>query len=213
MIKPTNESTADVQGDAGQEHHVSDTQEMGAVDTVDPGEAHDGQLDGGAGLLIPELIEQIHSGQLDINKLAAYVRQQCVGHLTLEGFTNSEIAQVLRISERTVSRDRAAVRRDHALAPDPLLGDQLLGEYERVSMSCVQRLVRLASDTRNPAYSRLWAEEAIVRIYQRLIDMIHKLHYFEDGKTRLEGASVGISTQDPDFEEKMLRVLGKLGEE
>ena len=149
----------------------------------DDAEAHDGHWEG---MPISEVIQQIHARQVDANDLPNDVRQQCVGHLTLEGFTNSEIAQLMRICERTVTRDRNAVRHAGALVPDRTLGDQLLGELERICMSSVQRLTRLAQDTNNPPYARLWSEEAIVRIHQRLIDTAHRLHYFEDGKARLQ---------------------------
>ena len=113
------------------------------------------------------------------------MRQQCVGHLTLEGFTSGEIAQLMRISERTVRRDRAAVRQTDALAPARSLGDELLGEFQRLTLASVQRLTRLARDPEAPHYARMWAEESIVRIYQRFIDTAHRLRYIEDGRARL----------------------------
>ena len=166
----------------------------------------------GSDMPMPQVIKQLHSGQRDAETLPTDVRQRCVGHLTLEGFTTIEIAQLMRISERTVRRDRAAVRQDDALAPDAHLGDELLGEFQKMCMGAVQRLVRLAQETQNPAYARLWAEEAIVRIYQRLIDTVHRLHYFEDGKGRLEDADAGFA-KGPEFEKKVLAALAELGKE
>ena len=210
MIDSTNVSAAEAQDHTDREDHASQTPQLGRVGTEGAADAPDDEAGHGTGLLITEMIERIHAGRLNVSDLAVNVRQQCVGHLVLEGFTTTEIAQLLRMSERTVTRDRAAVRRDDALAPDSRLGDQLLGEFERISQSSVQRLTRLAQDTQNPAYARLWAEEAIVRIYQRLIDTVHRLHYFEDGKGRLEDADAGFA-KGPDFENKVLAALEELG--
>ena len=210
MIDSTDVSGAEAHDHADREDHASDTPQLGRVGAVATADAPDDEAGRDTGLLIPELIEQIHSGQVDVDSLAPDIRQQCVGHLVLEGFRNTEIAQLMRVSERTVTRDRVAVRRDDALAPDSRLGDQLLGEFEKMTMGAVQRLTRLAGDTQNPAYARLWAEEAIVRIYQRLIDTVHRLHYFEDGKARLEGSDASGIALD---EDKILAALAKLGAE
>ncbi|MEE9211786.1 MAG: hypothetical protein V3U29_03940, partial [Phycisphaeraceae bacterium] len=77
------------------------------------------------------------------------------------------------------------IRRDHAVSPDLALGDELLGEFQRIILASIQRLVRLTREPDTPAYARLWAEEAIVRMYQRLIDTAHRLHYVADGRGRL----------------------------
>ena len=134
---------------------------------------------------VTELVAAINDGQVSPESLPMAKRQQCVDRLTLDGFSNSDIAELMHISERTVRRDRAAIRRDHAVEPDRRLGDELMGEFQRLILASVQRLVRLANDPQTPAYARLWVEEAIVRNYQRLIDTAHRLHYFENGAQRL----------------------------
>lgn len=63
-------------------------------------------------------------------------------YLTTDGFSSSEIGSLLKMSERTVRRDRSAARKDDAIAPDIYLGDELLGEYHRLTMASIQRLIR-----------------------------------------------------------------------
>ena len=96
MIDSTNASGAEAHDHADREDHASETPQLGRVGTVVTADAPDDEAGRGTGLLIPEMIEQIHAGQLNVNDLAANVRQRCVGHLVLEGFTTIEIAQVLR---------------------------------------------------------------------------------------------------------------------
>lgn len=131
------------------------------------------------------LVRALCDGQVRAEDLSLDDRRCCVDHLTFEGFSNSEIAELMHTTERTVRRDRVAARGEHAIRPDRQLGDELLGEFHRIVLASVRRLVRMAHDPQTPPYARLWAEESMVRNYQRLIEMARKLRYFEDGGTRL----------------------------
>src|SRR5262249_53755391 len=99
---------------------------------------------------ITELVRLIHDGQIPPDALTPERRQQCVSQLALEGFSNAEIAQLMRTSERTVRRERLAARRDEPVTPDPMLGDELLGEFQRLAHAGIQRLTRLARDPDAP---------------------------------------------------------------
>ena len=137
-------------------------------------------------LSVHDLIQELSAGRRSADDLLPAQRRLCVDHLTDEGFTNTDIARVLRVSARTVTRDRLAARRDHAVQPDCYLGDELLGEYERLTLVGIARLTRLTRDSDTPAYARLWAEEAIHKMYQRFIDTAHRLKYLATGSSRLQ---------------------------
>ncbi|MCZ6652565.1 MAG: helix-turn-helix domain-containing protein [Planctomycetota bacterium] len=57
-----------------------------------------------------EVIRLIKAGSLDSRQLAAAERQACVMHLSAEGLSVPEIAQVLKRSDRTIARDRKAIQ-------------------------------------------------------------------------------------------------------
>src|ERR1041385_5889220 len=84
-----------------------------------------------------ELVRGIREGRLDAGRLGLGPRRRCVDYLTGEGFTAVEVARELGVTERTVRRDLAAVRRRHAVKPRERLGDELLGEFQRVTMDSV----------------------------------------------------------------------------
>lgn len=136
-------------------------------------------------ITVPDIIRRISDGALSIDDLPVDLRRACVSHLTIDGYSCSEICAVLKMAERTVRRDRSAARKDEAIAPDLYLGDELLGEYHRLTLASIQRLTRLAREPETPPYARLWAEESMSRCYQRLIDIAHKLNYTESGRERL----------------------------
>lgn len=134
---------------------------------------------------VADLVRDLHEGRIAVDDLPTERRRECVSHLTLEGFSSAQIAGLLKVSDRQVRRDRAAVRKDEAVTPDLKLGDELLGEFQRIALASIQRLTRLCGDAAQPVYARLWAEEAIVRIHQRLIQTAQRIHYLCDGQRRL----------------------------
>lgn len=140
------------------------------------------------GLLVEELLSRIDTGEVSCEELPADLRRQCVSHLTESGCSSSEIARRLKVTERTIRRDRAAARREGAISPEPNMGDELLGEFQRLTYQSIQRLTRLSHDPQTPAYARLQAEEAIARTYRRLIETARELGYFEDGWKRINRA-------------------------
>jgi len=132
-----------------------------------------------------ELLRNLSVGAIDPETLPIETRRRCVEHLTHQAFTNDEIAELMRVTERTIQRDRAALRKETRLEPDRRLGDELLGEYERIVSACVARLTRLARDPSVHPYARLWADEAMSKTYARFIDAAYRLNYFESGRERL----------------------------
>jgi hypothetical protein len=131
------------------------------------------------------LIEQLHDGSIEPGQLTGRQRRQCVEHLTEAGFTNEQVARFMRVCVRTVRRDRARLRRLHAVHPGVELGDQLLGEFGRQTDAALQRLTRLATDPNTPAYARLWAEESISRISHRYFEAARRAGYIEGGDRRI----------------------------
>jgi hypothetical protein len=77
---------------------------------------------------IDELVHQLHDGRVEPYDLSPELRRDCVARLTADGYTSSQIASLMRITERTVRRDRAAARKQRSIQPSDTLGDELLGD-------------------------------------------------------------------------------------
>lgn len=147
--------------------------------------------------LAADLIAAITDGRIGPADLSLAARQNCVGYLVSEGFMNHEIARVLRVSERTVRRDRAALIARRSVAPETTLGDRMLGEFQERVFDSVQRLVRLARDPQTPPYARIWAEQAVVRNHRQLIETAHRLRYVDAHSGRLERQRPGAFPVPP----------------
>jgi len=133
----------------------------------------------------PHLVRELHAQRVSAADLPIADRQRCVAHLSHDGFSTAEIAELMRVSERTVRRDRSAARKADAVAPHLTLGDELLGEYHAFTLASITRLVRLTHQPDAPVYAKLWAEEAINRMYNRLMTTARAMGYIEPGNERL----------------------------
>lgn len=135
------------------------------------------------------LIGRIKNGELDPTTLGHADRRRCVQYLGTEGFAVEEVAQILGVSERTIRRDRAALRAAIALAPDPGLGGRLAGWLTEGAEQAVQRIRRA---TRDPACSpgeRIAAEQRCVAILDRLIVRLQSLGFVDTARLRAEIAT------------------------
>ncbi len=155
----------------------------------------------------PEIIQQLYDGRLVGERVAPETRRRCVAYMVAQGFTNAEMAELLRVAERTVQRDRMVLRRDVAIKPDRRLGDELLGEFQQIVLGSVARLLRLVREGGHVEYARIRAEEAMVRSYRQLIDTVHRLRYLEEGGRRLSDQH--LRETNPAMANMLSQLLGK----
>lgn len=132
-----------------------------------------------------DLLRAITAGQLDPTTLPPDARRRCVEYLNAQGYTVGETALALRTSERTIQRDRARLRKEHAMVPGVALGDELMGELRDTIAASNERLMRLCRDDASPPYVKVWAENTIVKNQLQLIKQARALGYFADATVRL----------------------------
>ena len=64
------------------------------------------------------------------------------------------------------------------------------------------------TDQRTPPYARLWAEDAISKVYTRFLDATRRLSYFEDGNARLiQQRNTNPTTDDDRFQAKLAKMM------
>src|SRR4051812_13412205 len=77
-------------------------------------------------IVIPT-IQHLKAGTLSPRSISPATRQLCIQEFLAEGMFVSEIAMILKRSERTVSRDLNAIRKRNAVSPGDLKFGELLG--------------------------------------------------------------------------------------
>ena len=141
--------------------------------------------DGGPSVL--DLIRGIRSGDVAPGGLDKDSRRACVEHLTVEGYSAVEIAEILRVTDRTVRRDREAIRAAHAVQQDPRLVEEMVGrlvQQANVSVEHVSRAVR-GKDVKPT--DRIEAELACWRIVKELVESLQRLGYLPAAAVQVRG--------------------------
>lgn len=149
-----------------------------------------------------KLIRQIKAGTLRGNMLAPRDRQRCVEHLTWEGVSAPEIAEILGLSERTINRDRAQIRSDNALSRDPALAGELSGQILQQSERAATTLRRLSKDPATPPSVRVEAERIAFELRRQTIQTLQSLGYLPTTAQECRGEFFGnMGIELPKFTE------------
>jgi len=124
-----------------------------------------------------DLLSELKSGQLAADSLDAETRQSCVEYLATEGATNTEMAQLLGVSDRTIRRDREAIREVNALRIDEGFAEQIAGEFIAEARLSVSRIRRSLRDKEISASARIEGERAVIEILDRMIHRLQSLGF------------------------------------
>jgi DNA-binding CsgD family transcriptional regulator len=144
-----------------------------------PGEAGDPRT-------VLSLIRDLQAGRVAGSSLSTSDRRRVVEQLALEGYSVAEIAEILKVSERTIARDRAAVRATHALSPSPELVRESAGMLVRQAEAGIGRLRKLGRDRDVPAAVKVQAEMAAWAISKDVVSKLQSLGYLPTAATRIE---------------------------
>jgi len=165
-----------------------------------------------------ETIQRLRAGDLRASMLDSEDRRACVEHLTAEGYSVAETAQVLGVSDRTISRDRVVIRTRNALERDESTVDAMIGrlmsEYEASS----GRLKRIARDRAVAAGTRVEAERAIWSATTDVVRLLQRLGYLPEAAREFRAdiscsGSIGELPSVADLEAELERLSAVPGAE
>lgn len=94
-----------------------------------------------------DVLREIKAGLLDPKILSDDDRRQCVVHLTDERLSVAEIAQVMRVSVRTVWRDRRKIQEEQAIRPDPQFTGMFAGKLVHETEALRAHVHRILRDS------------------------------------------------------------------
>ena len=123
------------------------------------------------------LIQQIKDGLLDADTINKELRQQIVEVMLSEGYNVPSMAQLMKVSDKTIRRDIDEIRERNALSPDINLAKKLIGEmltYVRIHRD---HLMRLARSSNTSVSEKAQAEYYAAQIGMTLITKLQSLGY------------------------------------
>ena len=121
-----------------------------------------------------DVLRKIQTGSLDPSQLAPGDRRVCVVHLSGEGYSVVEMAQVLKTSERTIARDRKAIQEANAIERSPQLAAQMVGKLMGEAELAISRIRRFTRDGKTPPATKVEGERAC---YQIVSDLFQRLQH------------------------------------
>jgi hypothetical protein len=133
-----------------------------------------------------ELLSQVRAGVLTGKLLAPADRQSVVSLLSADGLSSPEIAQILQVADRTVERDRRAIRDAHALSRDPKMVEQMVGRLVAEAELSVQRIRRTTREREVDPAVKVDAEHRCFTIVRDLVQSLQKLGYLPSAAHKVE---------------------------
>lgn len=164
----------------------SDDLPEGTTSTADDGGGHIGTPSTTALGRSLELLTKVRSGVLAGHMLGPSDRQSLVSLLAADGLSTPEIAQILQVADRTIERDRRAIRTALSVPKDPRLVEQMVGRLMAEAELTVQRIRRTAREREVNSAIKIDAEHRCFQIVRDLVNSLQKLGYLPTATQRLE---------------------------
>ena len=93
---------------------------------------------------ILNVIQRIKDRTIEPKTLDKETRHGCIEVLIGEGYTQAQIAQILKCSDKTIHRDCKEIRKKNSFAPNVEQAKELVGEVVFMAMQHHSRLVQMA---------------------------------------------------------------------
>lgn len=133
-----------------------------------------------------DLLKQIQSGITDPRNIGRQARQQLVAALLSDGYSTPEMAKILKTSDRTIERDRQALRESTVLLKDPKLVSQMAGRLVMEAETVIQRIRRAIRAKDVSAAVRVDAEHRCYQVFSDFIQRMQGLGYLPTAKQQVE---------------------------
>lgn len=114
---------------------------------------------------VVDLPTKIREGRLAARQVPVDQRRICVAYLSLEGYTQEEIAEIFKVSRQTIIRDQKANRREAAKLVDEIDVKSMAGEHIAVARHFAAKAIR------DKDYGLAW------KIHRELIADLQSLGY------------------------------------
>ena len=156
------------------------------------------------GLQTFALLQKIKDGQFEANSIEKAERKLLVRFLMAEGKSTAEIAHLLKVSDRTIERDKKALREEIAITKNPKLVEQMAGMLMYESELSVQRLRKVQRDKDASPADKIEAERTSNQNRCQLFKMMQSLGYLPTAAKRIEADLTHHSASSGTLEELML---------
>ncbi len=154
-----------------------------------------------------DVLNDIKHGTLDAAILDNNDRLPLVEFLTGEGATIPEIAQLLKVCDRTIRRDLKAIRTANSLEAGEGFAAEFAGELLAGSRASIARILRVIRDKDCPYAQRIEGERIIMEIRDRTAVRIQSLGFLPPATPRIRAEMTHHVGEPRDFDAIHAEVL------
>ena len=133
-----------------------------------------------------DLLRRIESGAMSPKGIGADDRRQLVAFLLSDGYSVAEMGQILKTSDRTIERDKKAIRESNVIVRDPGLVEQMVGRLVGEAELVVQRIRKAIRDKDTPKAVRVDAEHRCYQIISDLVGRMQRLGYLPTAAQKID---------------------------
>jgi len=132
------------------------------------------------------ILQDIRKGLTDPKSLCPDDRRLLVFFLMIEGQSTAEIAHLLKVSDRTIERDKKALREEIAVTKDPKLLEQIAGGLMSEADICLQRIRKFQRDSNASPDAKMEGEQRCFQIKCNLIEKLQSLGFLPTAAQKIE---------------------------
>lgn len=147
------------------------------------------------------ILQKIKSGSTNPSSLTPAERRPLVSLLMVEGQSTAEIAHLLQVSDRTIERDKKAIRKDNALAKDPELAGIMAGRLIDEAQICIQRMRKFQRDNNCPPAVKVEAEKSCFHVVNSLTERLQSMGFLPTAAQKLQADLMHHSDHMLSFDE------------
>ena len=145
------------------------------------------------------LLQKVQAGTVAPKCIRPAERHLIVSYLMADGYSTADMAQILKVSDRSIERDKKAIRETNALAASPELVEQMVGRLVCEAELSVQRIRKAARDKNTPQAVKVDAEHRCYQIRSDLTASMRHLGYLPTATSKLQADFTHNIGQIPDF--------------
>lgn len=123
------------------------------------------------------LVKAIRNNVIPAKALTREPRQTCVEYLGSEGYSTGEIAEILKVSPRTIRRDMEQIRGRNAISLDPDFTATHIGQLARRAQHAISSLTRISREKDCPYFVKVRAIKETWRISKELTEALQSIGY------------------------------------
>ncbi len=141
------------------------------------------------------LLQEIKAGHLAPKSISQADRRVLVSLLMTEGQSTADMAHLLAVSDKTIERDKKALREKNAISKDPKFVEQIVGRLVSEADTCAQRIRKASRERDATVTDKIEGERCCFQILDALAERLQSLGWLPTATRKLEAELVDHANQ------------------